>query len=57
MQVECLTAYMVLLHFSGTINLIKIGIARRGAEDAEEEENYYTQCYACVKIRKSCMAD
>lgn len=62
---------MVLLHFSDAINLRKIGIARRekferrlppiktsvGAKDAEEEETGYAQCYACVKIRKSCMAD
>lgn len=48
---------MVLLHFSSTINLRKIGIARRGAKDTEEEENRYAQCYACVKMRKYCVAD
>lgn len=49
--------YMVLLHFSSAINLRKIGIARKGAKNTEEEENRYAKCYACVKIRKSCMAD
>ncbi len=48
---------MVLLHFSCAINLRKISIARKGAKDTEEQENRYTQCYACVKIRKSCVAD
>lgn len=43
--------------FRALINLRKIGIARRGAKDTEEEENRYAQCYACVKMRKSCVAD
>ncbi|MDZ8093620.1 MAG: hypothetical protein RMZ42_17070, partial [Nostoc sp. DedQUE05] len=37
--------------------LRKIGIARRAAKDTEEEENRYAQCYACVKMRKSCVSD
>ncbi|BAY74106.1 hypothetical protein NIES25_05160 [Nostoc linckia NIES-25] len=45
---------MVLLHFSGAINLRKICILRKGAK---EEDNSYAECYACVKIRKSCVAN
>lgn len=49
--------YMVFLHFSGAIKLRKICIARRGAKDTEKEETRYAECYACVKILKSCVAE